>query len=40
MLSRNVKKEDVLDKIVLEVTLVYAREVLKVYCAPNQRGIA
>jgi hypothetical protein len=40
MLSRNVKKEDVLDKIVLEVTLVYAREVLKAYCAPNQRGIA
>ena len=38
--SPNVKREDVDDKMVFEVTLVRAREALKVYIARNQTGVA
>lgn len=37
---KKVKSEDELERMVLEVTLVSAREVLKVYCATDQSGSA
>ena len=40
MLRKKVKSEDVEERIVLEVTLVMARDALKDHCARNQKGTA
>jgi len=35
-----VKREEVEERIVFDVTLVKAKEALKAYCAKNHRGVA
>ena len=40
MLRKKVNSDDVDERIVLEVTLVMARDTLKDHCARNQKGTA